>query len=217
MDILVNLLIGILGSLIAGIIVVMGGAAFSKKTRAILTAILGRILNIDTEYVFENQNDVAADLRKELSRASSVDLLTGRGTELQRDTFAPILQQDGRRKRVRVLLPIARPRAESYDWTGQRERELATFDPSYAAGALREQIEANIRMLEPLAEQGSIQLRFFNGPHIGRIILTEHYAYLTPYRQDAHGRDTRIIKYRRGGEMYDWLSRIFEQLWEAQT
>lgn len=82
---------------------------------------------------------------------------------------------------------------------------------------LAAQISSTIEFLSRPVEQGLVQLRLFNYPHAGRIVLTDRVAYFTPYRRDAHSRDCRVIKYRRGGEMYDHLSRLFGMLWYSAT
>lgn len=156
-------------------------------------------------------------LRRELERAGRVDLLTGRGSELERETFAGLLGAGAgiRRRPFRLLLPDPRPVGEATDWTADRDKEVARFDPAFGGGVLAAQISSTIEFLSRPVEQGLVQLRLFNYPHVGRIVLTDRVAYFTPYRRDAHSRDCRVIKYRRGGEMYDHLSRLFGMLWRT--
>ncbi len=217
MDVLISLVVGIVSSIVAGILLVGLGSFFSERARWVLTATMGRILNIDIEYVFSNVRAASDDLHKELQQAHFVDLITGRGNELQREMFQPLMAGGITNKQVRILLPHFQTPASGPDWTSQRERELATIDPSFGAGMLQQQIETTIKFLEPHVKTGRLQLRLFDAPHMGRVLLTDHYAYFTPYRKDAHGRESRVIKYRRGGDMYDWLARLFEQLWEVST
>ncbi len=216
MDFWGSLLVGILGSILAGVILFLFTALVSRTARWVITATLGRMLRIDTEYVFRNQQDVAEDLKDEIKKAAFVDMLTGRGTELQRDTFSPLFNESKQHSRVRILLPLTCVDSSSYDWTAQRERELAKFDTSHGTGVLQSQIEANAKLIAARAAANSmLQLRFFNAPHIGRIVLTDRCAYFTPYQENAHGRDTHVIKYRCNGDMYNCLRRLFNQLWEA--
>jgi hypothetical protein len=206
---------GVLASLVAGILLIALGSFLSKKARWVLTATLGRLLDIDIEYVFRTQEELSEDLRKELNRASFIYLLTGRGSDLQRETFASVLshRQKGRLSQFKILLPEPRPKAGETDWTAQRENELAAVDPAFGKGVLRDQIETTVKFLSSYVDSKDVELKFFNYPHVGRILITDRAAYFSPYRQDAHGRDSSIIKYRHGGEMYDFLLRLFNQLW----
>lgn len=116
---------------------------------------------------------------------------------------------------IRILLPETAPKPGEYEWTWQRENELAQFDPAFGSGLLHKQIEANVQFLEKHVATNSIELRRFNSPHIGRIVVTDRFVYYTPYRSYTHARDCKIYKFRRGGEMYENLLRLFEQLWLA--
>ena len=104
-----------------------------------LTGILGRLLDIDIDGVFSDKRTAEVDVRKELGRAREIAIFTGRGNELQRYTFDPIFLHRPATKplRIRVLLP--RTDASDYDWTRQREEELAEFDHAFGRqGLLRE-------------------------------------------------------------------------------
>jgi hypothetical protein len=200
---------------------VVGGAALlvitalvSNRARWILIAIMGRLLDVDIEAVFSSKNVCEPDLHKELARAREVAILTGRGNELQREAFYPIFlkRPAAKQLRIRILLPRTDPGPE-YDWTQQREEELATFDHAFTQhGLLKDQIAATVRFLDPYIVGGQVELRRFACPHIGRVILTDRCAFFTPYREDSHGRDCSVFKYRHG-EIYDNFSRLFEQLW----
>jgi hypothetical protein len=173
-------------------------------------------LDIDIDAVFSDKRAAASDVHRELSRATAVSILASRGNELQRDTFDPLFMNRpaGKAIQVRILLPETTVGERNYDWTAQREAELARFDPAFGHGLLREQIETTVAFLQRYFAGGHVELARFNYPHVGRIVITDRCAFYTPYRKDSHGRDSVIFKYRRG-EMYDNLSRLFEQLWDA--
>jgi len=207
----------VLASLVAGALVILLTGLFSRRARWVLTAILGRILGVDIEYVYRNSRAAADDVKHNLERASWVDLMTGRGNELQRETFAPILAErrgPGTRP-FRILLPETQPTGAGYDWTAQRESELAKFDRSFGQGVLRTQVNTTVEFLLPHLSEGEIELRLFSYPHLGRILITNRAAFFTPYSAQTHGRDCRVYKYRVGGDMYEFLRRLFEQLWNA--
>jgi len=79
----------------------------------VLTATLGRLLDIDTEYVFPTRAAAVPDIQAELARARSSVFLTGRGDEL-RSVFLAIFQIS-RVGGVRILLPDPR-QTRSSDW-----------------------------------------------------------------------------------------------------
>jgi hypothetical protein len=205
-------------SLLAGILLVVITALASQRARWVLTGLLGRLLDVDVDVVFSDKTTAQSDVQREIKRAHTVAILTGRGSELQRDTFDPLFlhRPAARNVRVRILLPKTAVAPGEHDWTLQRETELARFDAAFGKGLLREQIEANARFFQEYVATGKMELRRFQHPHIGRIVLTDRCAYYTPYRNDSHGRDCPVYKFRRG-DMYDNLQRLFDQLWEAAS
>jgi hypothetical protein len=174
------------------------------------------MLGIDVEYVFSNGREAAGEVAREIRRAKRVELLTGRGNELQRETFSELLGNRPENKTVpfRILLPNPEE-GNVVDWTGQREQEIAAIDKSFGEGILRKQISTTVEFLAPYTLSGWVEVRLYTYPHIGRILLTDRTAFFVPYRADAHGRDCSVTKYRAGGDMYVWLSRLFDQLWTA--
>src|SRR6185503_5412351 len=137
------LIITVIAELIAIALLTFLGGLLSKKARWALTVVFGRLLDIDVEHVFRSKSEANADIQDELRRASFVYLLTGRGNELQRETFAGALNgnPNGRKPKFRILLPVAQPKKGEIDWTGQREIEISAVDPAFGHGILREQIE----------------------------------------------------------------------------
>jgi hypothetical protein len=212
-----NFLISLLASLLGGIILLLGVSALSIRARWILTAILGRALGIDIDFVYANKNQVASDLRNELARSRDIAIFVGRGNEFQRDTFAPIFRigTDIYQPIIRILLPKTSLNPNEYDWTAQRERELAEFDHAFGNRLLHRQIEANIEFLRQHVKRGAVALRRYNYPQIGRIIATERFLYFTPYERARYSRDARVYKFRRGGDIYESYMRLFEQIWES--
>lgn len=208
-EIIKILALTIIGEILAAPLLIVLGGLLSRKVRWVLTATLGRILNVDVEYVFRNKREADEDIREEIDRAGFVYLLTGRGNELQRETFAKALAA---KDEFKILLPATTEPEGLTDWTAQREAEIAAIDPAFGRGILRNQIETTASYLQPYILRGAVELKRYNYPHIGRILITDRAAYFTPYRKAAHGRDSNIIKYRRG-EMYDSLFRLFDQLW----
>lgn len=211
-----NFLESVIASILAGIILVFLGGIISQRLRWVLTATLGRILDIDTEYVFKNPREAVDDIMKEIERAKFIKLFTGRGNELQRETYKIALtNSDKRNRKFEILLPISHPQQGEIDWTAQRESELSQFDSAFGNGLLRDQIDTTIKFLNNFIANGTVEIKYYNYPHIGKIVLTDKVVFFTPYREDSHGRDCNVIKYRSGGIMYDYFMRFFNQLWNC--
>lgn len=216
METIVNFLVnGVLASIVGSIILIVLGGLVSQYIRWLLTGVLGRLLDIDIEYVFRSKAEADEDITRELEKASFVYLITGRGNDIQRGLFSKVLHRKPRGKLSEFKLMLPLPNAVGTDWIMQREKELATFDPAFGRGVLKNQIEMTIKYLENYISNGEIELRLFNYPHIGRIIITDRVVYFTPYSTYTHGKDSRIIKHRRGGEFYDCFLRLFLQLWDV--
>lgn len=205
--------IGVLSS-IAGALVVLGAtAAFSRTFRNVFLAGLARYLHVDVVEVFATQREAAAAVRAEAERSSRLLVLTGRGAELQRETFTKVLNEC---TAVRILLPSCEPDASGIDWVADRAAELLPVEPNFNAGILGTQIEATATYVRSHARPG-VELRRFGGPHLGRIVITDRAAFLTPYRYGLHGRDCPVIQYRAGGDTYQFLERTFEKHWHASS
>jgi len=58
------------------------------------------------------------------------------------------------------------------------------------------------------------QLRLYNYPHFGRLIITDRFLYVTPYTAAVHGAANSVYKFSRG-ELYDAFERLFALLWAA--
>ena len=212
-------ILNVVAGIVGGLILIWVASLLSREARWILTGILGRLLHIDIDYVFKNKFDAQKDLTEEIKQAREVCVLTGRGNELQREVFASLFHEKPQKRVVKVgiLLPRTECGQGEYDWTWQREMELSRFDQAYGNGLLRRQIEATELFVQRQPADSSIEMRRYNFPHVGRIIITDRYLYYTPYRDDIHGRDSKVYKFRSGGEMYDNYLRLFEQLWVADA
>ena len=206
----------VFAGIVAGGLLVLVTALLSRTARWVLTGVLGRLVNVDVEFVFSTQSEASADITKDIRQANFAYLMTGRGSELQRDTFADLFKVPSSQseKPFRILLPDP-DSSIGTDWIAVREREISTFDATYSPGMLQKQIRTNIEFLRKPVSEGCADLRLFSGPHLGRIVLTNRAAFFTPYRKTAHGRATPCIKYRPGDLMYECLLRFFNQMWDS--
>jgi hypothetical protein len=217
--IVASFVFGVLSSLIATAICFLAAMAWSGRFRWLLITMLSRISGGDFGQSWENKGLAEADIRREIGRARKVDLLTGRGNELQRATFNKLLSHrpgSGTSPEFRVLLPCTGTSGDA-KWTDDRESEIAAFDRSFGAGQLHRQIDTNVAHLAPYVADGTIEARRYDFPHLGRICITDQAAYFTPYLPSEHGRDSKVLKYAASSPIYDALARLFDKIWNSST
>ena len=59
-----SFLIGFAGSLLAAVVFTAVASLVSKKARWVLAAALGRMINVDIEFVFPNKAEAEADVKR---------------------------------------------------------------------------------------------------------------------------------------------------------
>jgi hypothetical protein len=211
---MVTFLMEIGAAVIGGVLLITVTGMVSVRARWILTAAVARWLDLDIEFVFRDKAAAAADLMREIEEADSIRILAGRGNELQRDTFGSLYLPGRYPEAARILLPDCQDDPSTSTWIAQRERELASFDPAFGTHLLSTQVSNNIEFLRQHVAKGTVALRLFNAPHLGRMIITDRYLYFTPYLRRTHGRHNHVYKLGRG-ELYNNFCRFFDQLWEV--
>jgi hypothetical protein len=205
----------VLAEVVAAGIIFFTATWRSKAVRRALTAIASAFLNVDIQYVFPSGADAEKAIKEALKNAQQAKIFSGRGNAFQRDLFAPLLVKDDNKEiRVQILLPDPSPLAHGRNWVEHREREVATFDPSFGHGTLPRQIENVLLFLQPHIEPKRFEVRRYSAPHICRLILTDKHLFLTPYSKLMHGRHGRVYQIGRG-DLYDMFDRFFDMLWDA--
>lgn len=202
----------VIASLLAAFIVLLISVTLSKSFRRALTALASTFLNVDVIYVFRNGREAEPVIRAALEDGRTVKIFTSRGNEFQRELYRPLLDGRGERQ-VYLLLPATDPRPNQTNWVASREDELAAIDRAFGGGNLARQVETNVQFLGPYIKPERFELQRYQAPHIGRIIITERYCFLTPYAIEKHGRDSRVYQYGRG-DMYDMFERFFDLIWD---
>ncbi|GII62305.1 hypothetical protein Skr01_23900 [Sphaerisporangium krabiense] len=205
--------IGVVSSLVASMIAIMGGIALSPRMRSWPTLLLSRFTGLGICRIYQRQRVATEDLAAELSKARWVRVLTGRGNELTRGGFAALWEDEGRRLDfVQVLLPDTEHHPAS--WLEWREDEIRRIDPGFSCGMLAEQVEINASYINQVAaDRGNIEMRRYNLPNLHRVVITDRVAFLTLYRRAAHGRDSPCILAPRPGLMYDYALNLFTTAW----
>jgi len=91
---------------------------------------------------------------------------------------------------------------------------MAKKDATYGRGLLKEQVEVTRTLLAGYERDGLVAVRQFNSPHIGRILITNRYAYFNHYNEKVHAHFNPILRFRSGGIFYEVLRRYFNLLWD---
>ncbi|MEU7940491.1 hypothetical protein [Microbispora bryophytorum] len=206
--------IGVVSSLVATALAVVGGMALSPRVRSWPTLLLSKFTGLGISRVHPRQRVAAEDLTAELGKARWVQVLAGRGNELTRDGFVALWEDEGRRLEfVHVLLPDTNhPSASWLEW---REDEIRRIDPGFSRGMLAEQVDINAGYIKEIAaDRDNIELRRYNLPNLHRIVITDRVAFLTLYRRATHGRDSPCIVAPRPGMMYDYAVQLFSTAWD---
>ncbi|GGP18273.1 hypothetical protein LDL08_44610 [Nonomuraea glycinis] len=206
--------IGVVSSLAATALAVVGGMALSPRVRSWPALLLSRFTGLGISRVHPRQRVATEDLTAELGKARWVRVLAGRGNELTRDGFVALWEDEGRRLEfVHVLLPDTNHPSGS--WLEWREDQIRRIDPGFSRGMLAEQVDINAGYVrEVVADRDNIELRRYNLPNLHRIVITDRIAFLTLYRRAAHGRDSPCIVAPRPGLMYDYALQLFATAWD---
>lgn len=190
----------------------------SSHARWLLTATLGKLLGVDVERVYPNKQGALADVEREIQRSHQVDMLTGRGNDLEAAHFQCLLSKRAasNKTRLRVLLPETRHLVSEVNWSEVNDREIALIDRSYGNGLLAKQIESVVEFLKPYLQEGKVELRRFNMPHLGRILITDRYVFVTSYPHHTRAEYAEVIKLARKGVLSDGYVRLFNLVWDNQ-
>lgn len=205
----------ILSSILASLIIIFFTAIFIKKFgRNFVIFVLNKFLKIEIKNIFKNSHAATDDIYNTLKKANYVDIITGRGLDFHRGKkFKPLFDKKKNYRSIRILLPRISFKPNETDWTNQRYLELVDCG---STGNLKDQIKHTSEILGPYVKENRIQLKCFNMPHIGRIILTERVAYFTPYKSDQDGSESPVFKYGRDDSMYEFLEHLINLLWEFE-
>jgi hypothetical protein len=207
-------MLGVVSSLLATALTVLGGWAFSLRARRWPAVLLSRLTGLGVLRALPRQQLATKELAADLARARWVRVLAGRGNELTRDSFASVWEAAGKRlESVQVLLPDTMTGHDS--WLSQRESDIRRVDPGFSPGLLADQVRINATYVSEIRRHRQpVSLRFYNLPNLHRLVITDNVAYLTMYRQTEHGRNSPCIVACRPGVLYDHALLLFNTTWE---
>ncbi|GAB3992520.1 hypothetical protein GCM10029992_01800 [Glycomyces albus] len=211
---MLEIAIGVFSSIVGSGVLLFVGWLASVRVRKVLTNVLARLARIDVELVFPTQSEAYKEIVKALTRAREIYIFAGRGSELTRSHFKPLWDRAGARvEKLRILLPNPDIAGDG-SWFADREKENASHDNSYGDNLIAQQVRANLRYIARKAQDlSAVEVRLYDFPHLGRIILTDKVAFLTGYTESEHGSDSPCIMFNNRGPMYDFCKRIVQKAW----
>jgi len=167
--------------------------------------------------VYPDGHAATDDIAASLSTAKFVYVFTGRGDELTENPpsakFAPLFDANNRYDFVCIMLPDPDVPSDQYDWLADRAAGLSKREPN-AERDLRAAVKANIFRLRGRIK-AKTELRRFNVPNTGRIVVTDAFAFWGPYEPDKQGGPTPLYRVRSSSAVYAHLKGFCEHVRQA--
>ncbi len=209
--------IGVISSISATLFLLIV-SYYSKKSRGILIDLFKKIVRIDIDFVYTNSRESQKDIMKDLEKTTKVYLIMGRGGELQRETYARLLQNTQSYTSIKILLPQPKTKTNEIDWLEARENEIIKFDTAFDKGILKEHVTTTINYIRKTAKtHTNFIVKLFNSPDLGKIIITDNYLYYYMLNRNTHGRQNKMYRCKVGTETYNSYLRLFEFMFENST
>ena len=204
---------GVLSSLAASLLVAGAAWSGSRRLRGKMINWLSRMTGAGVARTYPKQSLANTALADDLRDAKWVRVLTSRGNELTRDSFAELWNRRSRTIPVQILLPDPLT-AGIGSWLDRRADEVSEYDTAFRAGLLGRQVKTNLDYLHAhLNDRPEVEIRLYDFPHLARVIATDRVAYLTTYSNREHGRNSPCTVFQNPSPMYDFCLRIFDVAW----
>lgn len=174
-------------------------------------------LNISDDIVaiYKNKREAEPHIISSIDASSSIKIMAGRGSELQRETYAKIFELPQQFAKIKIMLPNPITQHGQIDWLDLREKEVISFDRAFAKNTLREQIKANINFVKTTATASqNFEFKLFNALHLGLIVITDNAVFFYFLKTNGHGRDSKMYQCKVDSEIYQWLNRYFDEIWK---
>lgn len=205
-------ILNIMASIIATIICLFFASVISKRWRKVYYAISHFVLNTNVAYTYHKREEAENDIQSDVAHSNKFKFLGGRGELLKNPPYRDFLQNSN--IETQILLPIPNP---NNVWLQRRVTELKANNAMeyFSCESLVADIEAVIIHFKDKRQYEERQLRLYDALHIGRIVILDNSAYLTLYQQGIVGRQSPIFKYYRDSDMYTWLERYFDTVFQS--
>lgn len=210
-----SFLLSIFASIIATLICLWVSAVFSQKWRRLYYFITDFVLKTGIAFFYPNRTKAEIDIEKDIKNTKKLKFMGGRGEIIKNPPYNEILSDTT--KDVKILLPVP---DENNIWVIHRVEELKAANKvkqDFTSKSLVADIKAVITHYCKSKVFLDGKLRYFDSMHLGRIIITDEYAYLTLYEKDKVGKYSPLIKYFKNSPMYMWIERYFDGLYNTSV
>ncbi|MFD7235062.1 hypothetical protein ACFWAT_07100 [Streptomyces syringium] len=205
---------GVLSSVAASCMLAVLGWTLSPTARRRAKRVILKGANAGVLDTFKSQREAGGEIAKHLAGAREIRVLAGRGNELQRETFQA-LWDGGDRRDVKILLPDPE-RSGPGSWIDDHQQEAIAYDGGQGDRMIAESIRNNVEYVKNrVGRLDPAQVALYDFPAIGRIVLTEDLAFITPYSDRRHGADSPCVMVASGHALYDFADRIFVKFQQA--
>ncbi|NSE04773.1 hypothetical protein G4422_15420 [Blautia wexlerae] len=207
----ITMLNNIICSLIASGIWAMIVVIFSPQIIKNVKKIMVSLMDSGSVYVFSSYSDkeFIKDLKYELKHTKNLRICTSRGSFLMDSLYRECLNKKD------IPIWILLPNTRDNKWIKIRTSEVNASGDGYTEKAFIGAIESNIEFLH--ACKGSIKIKLYDCIHIGRIVLTDRVAYFCPYLANTYGEDVPVYKYAVNSIKYNWIMRLFQEMWSVAS
>jgi|GEM_PF-1890024 len=189
--------------------IVILGKKFKKQIKQLFI----RIFDTGAINIYLDAKEANSDICKDYKVSKTLRIFTSRGEFLKGNPFKDALGKP--EYNVKILMPKTLNYSIEYNWIYRRAMEMNQLDENFNENVLKGNIETNIDYLENSLKKHDTKLRLYDNIHLGKLIMFDKTAYFTPYQSNKFGQDTTVYKYRSGTTMYNWMERIFEQIWDV--
>ncbi|MGD9693618.1 MAG: hypothetical protein AB7G17_07335 [Phycisphaerales bacterium] len=207
--------IGVISSVAASAIMLACVTLFSDRAKWFLLGLTDRFTGLGLVKFFRNDEAAEGDLAESIRTARFIKIFCSRGMFLERAQYSEALRRAGEKyESIRILLPCLSCAKEGPDWTGINEKELGKLQPEFGSGIFRKQIEHAYDLLAHYRDKPKLQVRPYNLPHLGKVIITDRVAYVTFYTSDTRASQSCVYKFAADGVLFRWAERVFDLAWE---
>ncbi|MFI6250230.1 hypothetical protein [Streptomyces sp. NPDC051016] len=206
--------VGVVSSVLASAALASLGWVVSPGARLKAKRVVLKSVNAEIVETFATQRDAATEISARLTGAREVRILAGRGNELQRDSFRG-LWAEADRKELKILLPDPEVSGPG-SWIDDHQQEALGYDGGQGDQMIAENIRNNVQYVRNrIARLDRSEIGLYDLPIIARLVITEKWAFITPYSNRRHGEDSPCIMVAAGNPVYELAERMFAQFQKA--
>jgi len=199
--------LGIIASIIAGIILLIGTYYYQKLKKKIKS-----LQDSSCENIFANQAEAEAEILDNLNKSNWSNILICRGYSLiepERNYYNGIKNA----KKCRIL--ISKPYLKSGKFNPEVEKRVNELPSGKKIKPYTANIEEVISELTTIRSVNkNLDFRKHEEPVIFRMYMFPEYLYLSFFEENTGASKSKIYKYKNTSSFYIAFNKYFERVWE---